>query len=59
MVKGRLFTHLEKLDFRLVADRDTQRGAGLALLSQPRKCRVANCSLRTVQVSLTDEAGRL
>ncbi len=35
MVKGQLFTHLGELGFRLVSDRDTQRGSGLAVLSQP------------------------
>lgn len=35
MIKGRLFAHLGELGFRLVADRDTRRGSGLAFLSQP------------------------
>lgn len=35
MVKGSLFTHLGELGFRLVSDRDTRRGSGLAVLSQP------------------------
>jgi FkbM family methyltransferase len=34
MVKERLFTHLGELGFRLTSDRDTRRGAGLAVLSQ-------------------------
>jgi hypothetical protein len=35
MVKGQIFTRLAELGFRLVSDRDTRRGAGLAVLSQP------------------------
>jgi FkbM family methyltransferase len=46
MVKGPLFTHLGELGFRLVSDRDTRRGSGLAVLSQP--CNAAQPTEPTV-----------